>query len=69
MRPLYKLMIGVAVLAVPLFVMGGVWADAHGFTGVLGGIGWFGFLLCVLALVALAVYGLGRGLFRRTATA
>jgi hypothetical protein len=69
MRPLYKLMIGIAVLAVPLLVMSGIWADAHGFTGVLGGIGWFGFLLCVLALIVLALYALGRGVVRRTSTA
>ncbi len=62
-------MIGLAVLAVPLFVMGGVWDQAHGVTGVLGGIGWFGFLLCALALVVLALYALGRGLFRRASTA
>ena len=66
MRPLYKIMIGIAVLAVPLFVLGGVFADAHGFTGVLGGIGWFGFLLCVLALIVLALVGLGRGVYRLT---
>jgi hypothetical protein len=67
MRPLYKSMIGIAVLGAVLFVMGGVWADAHGFTGVLGGIGWFGFLLCVLALIVLTVTALGRGIYRRTA--
>ena len=69
MRPLYKLMIGIAVLAVPLLVMSGVWDNAHGFTGVLGGIGWFGFLLCVLALIVLALFALGRGVFRRTSAA
>lgn len=69
MRPLYKLMIGIAVLAVPLLVMSGVWDNAHGVTGVLGGIGWFGFLLCVLALIVLVVFTLGRGLFRRASTA
>jgi hypothetical protein len=69
LRPLYKLMIGIAVLAVPLFVMGGVWADAHGVTGVLGGIGWFGFLLCVLALIVLALAALGKSILRRTTTA
>jgi hypothetical protein len=62
-------MIGIAVLAVPLLVMSGVWDNAHGFTGVLGGIGWFGFLLCVLALIVLVLYTLGRGLFRRASTA
>ncbi|MFL5954978.1 MAG: hypothetical protein ACJ76I_12825 [Gaiellaceae bacterium] len=69
MRPLYKLMIAIAVLAVPLFAMGGVWSDAHGITGVLGGIGWFGFLLCVLALVVLALASLGKSILRRTTTA
>jgi uncharacterized membrane protein len=68
-RPLYRLMIGIAVLAAPLLVMSGVWDTAHGFTGVLGGIGWFGFLLCVLALIVLAVYALGRGIYRSTSTA
>ena len=36
---------------------------------VLGGIGWFGFLLCVLALIVLALATLGRTVFRRTSTA
>ncbi|HET7137839.1 MAG TPA: hypothetical protein VFI04_05755 [Gaiellaceae bacterium] len=69
MRPLYKLMIGIAVLAVPLLVISGIWDDAHGFTGVLGGIGWFGFLLCMLVLIVLALYALGRGVVRRTSAA
>jgi hypothetical protein len=69
MRPLYKFMLAVAALAVPLLVMSGVWDNAHGFTGVLGGIGWFGFLLCVLALIVLVLYSLGRGFFRRTSAA
>jgi len=67
MRQLYKTMIGVAILAVPLLAMSGVWDNAHGFTGVLGGIGWFGFLLCVLVLIVLTLYSLGRGIYRRTA--
>jgi uncharacterized membrane protein len=69
MRPLYKLMLGIAVLAVPLLVMSGIWDNANGFTGVLGGIGWFGFLLCVLALIVLSLYALGRGIARRTSAA
>jgi hypothetical protein len=68
MRPLYKSMIGIAFLAAVLFAMAGIWDNAHGFTGVLGGIGWFGFLLCVLALIVLTVSALGRGIFRRTAS-
>jgi len=66
MHPLYKAMIAIAVLAAPLLVLGGVFADAHGFTGVLGGIGWFGFLLCALVLVVLVLTALGRTVFRRT---
>ena len=69
MRPLYKLMIAIAVLAVPLLVMSGVWDNAHGLTGVLGGIGWFGFVLCVFALIVLTLYALGRSIYRRTAAA
>jgi len=65
MRPLYKLMIAIAVVAVPLFVMSGIWQDAHGFTGVLGGIGWFGFLFCALALIVLVLVALGRSMRRR----
>lgn len=68
MHPLYKLMAGIAALAVPLLVASGVWDNAHGFTGVLGGIGWFGFLLCVLSLIVLTLYALGRGVRRRATT-
>lgn len=66
MHSLHKAMIATAVLAVPLLVLGGVFADAHGFTGVLGGIGWFGFLLCALVLILLVLAALGRTVFRRT---
>ena len=69
MRPLYKLMIGIAALAAPLLVISRIWDNAHGFTGVLGGIGWFGFLLCVLTLIVLVLYALGRGVLRRASTA
>jgi hypothetical protein len=66
MRPLYKSMIGFAVLGAVLLGVSGIWDNAHGFTGVLGGIGWFGFLVCVLALIVLTVTALGRGIYRRT---
>lgn len=46
------------VLAVVLFVLAGVFKDSHGFEGVLGGIGWFGFLLCVLLLIVWGVVAL-----------
>ena len=69
MRPLYKLMIGIAVLAVPLLVMSGIWDSASGVEGVLGGIGWFGFLLCALVIAVLTLVALGRGIYRRTTAA
>lgn len=69
MKPLYKTMIGIAVLGVPLLVMSGVWDSAHGFKGVLGGIGWFGFLLCVLSEIVLSFVALGRGIRSRATTA
>ena len=58
----------VAVGAV-LFVLAWAFSDAdHGAKSVLGGIGWFGFLLCVLLLVVLAaVWLVGR--LRRPAAA
>lgn len=69
MHPLYKTMIGIVILGAVLLAMSGIWQSAHGFTGVLGGIGWFGFLLCVLALIVLTLVALGRTVRRRTSTA
>ena len=40
--------------------MSGVFKDSHGFKGVLGGIGWFGFLLCVLLLIIWGVVACAR---------
>jgi hypothetical protein len=54
------------VLAVVLFVLSGIFQDSHGFEGVLGGIGWFGFLLCALLLIVWGVVALVR---RRRTTA
>jgi hypothetical protein len=53
------------VLAVVLFIMSGVFKDSHGFEGVLGGIGWFGFLLCMLVLIVWGIVAFIRS--RRTA--
>jgi hypothetical protein len=64
---LYKTMGGIGVLAVALLALGYPFRDDdHGVRWILGGIGWFGFLLCMLALVVLALYALGRGVYRRT---
>ncbi|HEX6762709.1 MAG TPA: hypothetical protein VF094_07915 [Gaiellaceae bacterium] len=69
MNPITKAMLGVAALGAVLFALSGIFADAHGFEGVLGGIGWFGFLLCALTLIVLALVALGRGVLRRASTA
>ena len=66
----YKAMGGIAALgAVLLAVSYPFRNDEHGARWIVGGIGWFGFLLCVLALIALALFALGRGIFRRTSAA
>ena len=67
MTPLVKWMVATAVLGGALLALSAVFDNSHGFEGVLGGIGWFGFLACVLALIVLVVLSLGRSLFRRTA--
>jgi hypothetical protein len=53
-------------LAAVLFIMSGVFKDSHGFKGVLGGIGWFGFLLCVVPLIIWGIVALVRS--RRSTT-
>ena len=53
------------VAGVVLFILGGVFKDSHGFAGVLGGIGWFGFLLCVLLLIVWGIWAIVSS--RRTA--
>ena len=69
MNPLTKAMLGVAAAGAVLFALSGIFDNAHGFEGVLGGIGWFGFLLCALTLIVLALVALGRNVRRRTSTA
>ena len=68
MNPLSKAMIAVAGTGAGLFALSGVFAHAHqGVGNVLGAIGWFGFLVCALGLVGLALAALGRGVVRRAA--
>ena len=66
---LYKVMGSIFGVAVVLFVLSGVFKDDdHGVKWVLGGIGWFGFLLCALVLIVLALVALARNIrSRRTA--
>ena len=67
---IYKTMGGIAVLAAVLLLVSYPFRnDEHGVKWVLGGIGWFGFLLCALALIVVALVALGRGIYRRTTAA
>lgn len=43
-----------------LLALSGIFKDSHGVKGVLGGIGWFGFLLVTLGLVVFAVIQVAR---------
>jgi hypothetical protein len=67
---LYKTMSGIGVLAACLLGLSYPFRnDSHGVKDVLGGIGWFGFWVCVLALIVLALVALGRSIRRRTTAA
>ena len=66
---LRPLVIADVVLGAILFVLAWIFADTDNGVGeVVGAIGWFGFWLCVLALIVLGVVALVRRL-RRPATA
>lgn len=60
MQHVYKLIGTLFVLDICLFVLGGVFADSHGVRGVIGGIGWFGFLLTTVVLIVLSTVVLVR---------
>ena len=50
-----------AIVGAVLFILAWAFDDAnHGIGAVLGAIGWFGFWICVLALIVLGVVGLVR---------
>lgn len=67
---LYKTMTGIGVLGAVLLALSYVFQhDEHGAGWVLGGIGWFGFWACVLALIVLSLAALVRGARRRDAHA
>jgi hypothetical protein len=69
MNPLHKTMIAVAAAGAGLFGLAAIFRNADsGVTGVLGGIGWFGFWACVLGLIVLALVALGRSVTRRATT-
>jgi hypothetical protein len=58
---LTRILVPLLALDVVLFVLSGVFKDdTHGARWILGGIGWFGFLLTTLALIVLAATALVR---------
>ena len=69
MNPRSRTMLAVAGLGGILLVLSGIFKNAHGFEGVLGDVGWLGFLLCVLTLIVLALVALGRSVFARASAA
>jgi len=73
MSKLYRSMLALFVAAAVLIGISGIPAlknADHGWKWILGGVGWFGGLLCALAVIVLAVYALVRaaGTRRRAST-
>jgi hypothetical protein len=63
-RQLYVTMAGLFVLAVILIAISGIprFKNGSGIDGVIGGIGWFGGLLCALVFLVLAGIAIVRAL-------
>jgi uncharacterized membrane protein YdjX (TVP38/TMEM64 family) len=69
-RPLLRLMGFVLVATVVLFLIAAIAGNHHhGVRGFLGDVGWWGFLLGVLALIVLAILFLVARLRERPTTA
>ena len=73
MSKLYRSMLVLFVAAAVMIGISGIPAlknADHGWKWILGGVGWFGGLLCALAVIVLAVYALVRaaGARRRAST-
>jgi hypothetical protein len=60
-RPLRKPVLVLSALAVVLFVISGIFKNGGGWRTIAGGIGWFGFLACLLSLLVLAALASMRG--------
>jgi hypothetical protein len=72
MRNRYALLAKLVVLNIALFAMSGVPALKNadgGWKEVLGGIGWFGGVICAFVLIVLATVTLIQGIRRRAHTA
>lgn len=68
MHPRSLLLAKLVVLDIALFALAGIPALKNADSGwklILGGIGWFGGLLCTLVLIVLATIALVQGLRRR----
>lgn len=61
-RQLYVRMAGLLVLGAVLIGISGIprFKNGHGLDGVIGGIGWFGGLLCILAFLVLGTIAVVR---------
>jgi TM2 domain-containing membrane protein YozV len=57
MRRRYVILVSLFVLAAVLIGISGIprFKNGHGLNGVIGGIGWFGGLLCAIAFIVYAV--------------
>ncbi len=61
MKNLSRNIIVLVGLGAALFVVSGIFKDAtDGWRWIVGGIGWFGFLICALGAVVLGVVALRR---------
>jgi len=61
LKSLRALALADAAIGAVLFVLAWAFSDAdHGIKYVLGGIGWFGFWVCVLAMIVIGVVWLVR---------
>ena len=60
-KNLSKKIVGLVVLGAALFVVSGIFKnDDDGWRWIAGGIGWFGFLICVLSVLVLGVVAFRR---------
>ena len=61
MKNLSKKIVGLVVLGAALFAVSGIFKnDDEGWRWIVGGIGWFGFLICVLSVLVLGVVAFRR---------
>jgi len=60
-KNLPKKIVGLVVLGAALFAVSGIFKnDDDGWRWIAGGIGWFGFLICVLSVLVLGVVAFRR---------